>query len=67
MAILELINLMIDAHTIEQLNAEYRQPFEDARRHDFGRPVEYGQRTRRKHHKSVSSLFDQTDSSAATT
>ena len=60
-SILELINLLIDAHTIEQLNAEYRQPFEDARRHDFGRPIEYGQRTKRKHRKTVSSLFDQMD------
>ena len=66
-SILELINLMIDAHTIEQLNAECRKEFEDARRHDFGRPVEYGQRTKRKHHKSVSSLFDKTDKTTATT
>jgi len=52
-SILELINLMIDAHTIEQLNEEFRKPFEDARRHDFGRPIEYGKRTKRKHHKSI--------------
>lgn len=60
-SILELINFMIDAHTVEQLNAEYRAPFEDARRHQYGRKIEYGQRTKRKHHKSVSSLFDQMD------
>ena len=66
-SILELINLMIDAHTIEQLNAEYRAPFEDARRHDFGRHYEYGQRTKRKHHKSVSSLFDQDPNTRAHT
>ena len=56
-SIIELINLMVDAHTIEQLNAEYRAPFEDARRHDFGRKIEYGQRTKRKHHKSID-IFD---------
>ena len=62
-SILELINLMLDAHTIEQLNAEYRQPFEDARRHDFGRKIEYGQRTKRKHHKGID-IFDRQDTAA---
>lgn len=63
-SILELINLMLDAHTIEQMNAEFRQPFEDARRHDFGRPVEYGQRTKRKHRKGVD-MFDRQQGQSA--
>lgn len=47
-SILELIDVMVDAHTVEQLNAEFRKPFEDNNRHDYGKPVEYGKRTRRK-------------------
>lgn len=52
-SILELLDVMIDSHTIEQINQEFRKDFEDCNRHDYGKPVEYGQRTRRKHHKGV--------------
>ena len=52
-SILELLDRMIDYHTIEQLNADMRKDFEDCNRHDYGRPIEYGQRTKRKHHKGV--------------
>ena len=52
-SILELIDVMIDAHTIEQITQEFRKDFEDCNRHEYGRTVEYGQRTKRKHHKGV--------------
>lgn len=52
-SLLELLDTMIDAHTIEQINADFRKDFEDCNRHDYGRPVEYGQRTKRKHHKGI--------------
>ena len=55
-SILELLDVMIDAHTIEALNEEFRKPFEDNARHDYGSVVEYGQRTKRKHHKSIDDL-----------
>lgn len=55
-SILELLDVMIDAHTIEALNAQYRKDFEDNARHDYGREVEYGQRTKRKHRKSIDDM-----------
>ena len=55
-SILELLDVMIDAHTIEALNAQYRKDFEDNARHDYGREVEYGQRTKRKHRKSIEDM-----------
>lgn len=55
-SILELIDVMIDAHTIEALNAQYRKEFEDNARHDYGMEVEYGQRTKRKHHKGIEDM-----------
>lgn len=58
-SILELIDLMIDRHTMEVLNEQYRAGFIDNNRHDFGKPVEYGQRTKRKHHKTVDSMQQQ--------
>lgn len=51
-SILQLVDTLIDSHTIEQLNTDIRRDFEDCNRHDYGKPVEYGQRTKRKHHKS---------------
>ena len=52
-SLLELLDRMIDAHTVEQLNSELRKDFEDCNRHEYGKPIEYGQRTKRKHHKGV--------------
>ena len=60
-SILELIDLMIDRHTMEVLNEQYRAGFIDNNRHDFGKPVEYGQRTKRKHHKTVDGMQQQLD------
>lgn len=51
--LLELLDIMIDEHTAEQVNRELRKDFEDCNRHEFGKPIEFGQRTKRKHHKGV--------------
>ena len=65
--ILDLLDTLIDAHTIEQLNAEMRKDFEDCNRHDFGKPVEYGQRTKRVPVRSIETIeqttirFDEED------
>lgn len=52
-SLLELLDIMIDEHTVEQVNRELRKDFEDCNRHEFGKPIEFGQRTKRKHHKGV--------------
>ena len=52
-SILELLDTMIANHTAEAQAEDFRREFEDCNRHDFGKPIEYGQRTKRKHHKSV--------------
>jgi len=54
-SILDLLDEMINTHTDEFLNEQYRQGFADNNRH-YGKPVEYGQRTKRKHHKSVDDI-----------
>lgn len=69
-SILELIDVLIDAHTVEELNKQYRDGFIDNRRHEYGKPVEYGQRTKRKHRKSVDDMQTHitfTDDDATTT
>ena len=54
-SILELLDYMIDAHTVESVAAELRKPFEDANRSEYGRtPAESPYR--RKHHKDPDSI-----------
>jgi len=65
-SILELLDTLIDAHTIEQLNADMRRDFEDCNRHDYGKPIEYGQRTKQKKHRTPDAMtgliqFSKTD------
>lgn len=55
-SILELLDHLIDNQTAEEEAAELRKEFEDCNRHEFGRPIEYGQRTKRKHHKTPDTL-----------
>lgn len=55
-SIVELMHTMIDAQTIMELNSDFRREFEDANRSDYGRPIEYGQRTRQKKHRTPDSL-----------
>lgn len=50
-SIMELLHHIVDAQTIIDLNhEEVRRSFEDCNRGDNAKPVEYGQRTRRKKH-----------------
>lgn len=56
--IVELIDRLLDDAESEQARCEFREPFEDCARHDFGKAVEYGQRTRRKHKKGIE-MFEQ--------
>lgn len=53
--LVELYTLMIDSYTIAQMDSEaIRKEFEDCNRSDYGKPVQYGNRTKRKHHKNLS-------------
>jgi hypothetical protein len=67
--VLQLLDLLIDAHSVEALNAELRKDFEDADRSDWGKkPVESPYK--RKHHKDPDTLqqtivFDEEDKKAA--
>lgn len=54
-SILELLDHLVDNQTAEQEEAELRKEFEDCR-HDYGRPIIYGERTKRKHHKTPDTL-----------
>lgn len=54
----EVINMLCDAQIIEQLNAGYRQDFEEAARTDNGRTYAYGQKTKSKHHRTPDSVAD---------
>ena len=55
-SILELLDHLIDNQTAEVEEAELRKDFEDCARHDYGRPIIYGERTKRKHHKTPDTL-----------
>ena len=55
-SILDLLDHLIDNQTAEQEAAELRKDFEDCNRHDYGRPIIYGERTKRKHHKTPDTL-----------
>ena len=52
-SILELIDRMIDAHTIDQLEQNFRRAFEDCQRTDSGKTVAYGNKTKSLHHHTV--------------
>ena len=49
-SILELLFRLADEHSNDADMKSIRQEFEDARRHDFGKEVEFGQRTKRVPH-----------------
>jgi len=51
-SLLELLDKFIDHFTTEQDAAELRRMFEDADRAENGRPLAYGERTKRKPHRS---------------
>ena len=52
-SILELIDRMIDAHTIDQLEQNFRRAFEDCQRTDSGKTFAYGNKTKSLHHHTV--------------
>jgi hypothetical protein len=52
-SILELIDRIIDAHTIDQLEQSFRREFEDVGRTDAGKSVEYGRKTKGLHHHTI--------------
>lgn len=52
-SILELIDRMIDAHTIDQLEQNFRRTFEDCQRTDSGKTFAYGNKTKSLHHHTV--------------
>ena len=52
----EVINMLCDAQIIEQLNAGYRQDFEEAARTDSGKTYAYGQKTKGLQHRSPDSI-----------
>lgn len=60
-SILELLFDIVGELEREEDKRDLAQPFEDAQRSDFGKSVEYGQRTRRKKHQDMDSLFDKED------
>ena len=60
-SILELLIDIVGELEREEDKRDLAQPFEDALRSDYGKAVEYGQRTRRKKHQDMDSLFDKED------
>ena len=60
-SILELLIDIVGELEREEDKRDLAQPFEDAQRSDFGKAIEYGQRTRRKKHQDMDSLFDKED------
>ena len=58
-SIVDLLHSMIDAQAVIQLNEGFRKEFEDADRATNGKPVAYGQRTRRKKHYDPDTMPEQ--------
>ena len=56
---LELLDYMIDSHIAEEVNNQYRKEFEDAARAENGKPLAYGERTRRVKHHSPDEYIEQ--------
>jgi hypothetical protein len=50
---LDLLDYLIDSHMDDEMNGQYRQEFEDAARAENGKPLAYGERTKRVKHQSV--------------
>ena len=52
-SILELIDRLIDDHTIDQLEQNFRRAFEDCQRTDSGKTFAYGNKTKSLHHHTI--------------
>ena len=50
---LDLLDKLIEFHCDDSDMEEVRKTFEDARRHEFGKNIEYGKPTRRSHHYDI--------------
>ena len=60
-SLLDMLDQLLEEHQREQDNEELRQMFEDCNRHEWGRKISYGKRTKRvKHHNvdEMHGLFD---------
>ena len=57
-SILELIDKLIDNHSKDSDLQEFRQSFEDANRHEFGKTIEFGHKPKQRHSRSVNNMFD---------
>ncbi len=60
-SILELLLEIVGELEREEDKKDLQQPFEDATRSEFGQDIKYGQRTKRKHHKEIDSMFKDED------
>ena len=56
---LDLLDYLIDSQLSDEYNAQYRQEFEDAARAENGKPLVYGERTRRVKHHSPDDYIEQ--------
>lgn len=57
-SILDLVDKLIDIHTKDSDMAVFRALFADDGRAENGKPLAYGERTKRKRHSSPDSMFD---------
>ena len=55
-SVFECLMMMADAATVTKLDEEIAQMFGDNMRHDYGKPIEYGKRTKRVKHRTPDSL-----------
>lgn len=56
---LDLLDYLIDSQLSDEYNAQYRQEFEDAARAENGKPLAYGERTKRVKHHSPDDYIEQ--------
>ena len=57
-SLLELIDVLIDLHAGDSDVKELREQFEDCNRSDYGKKIEYGQRTRQTKRKDIETMND---------
>lgn len=60
-SILELLLDIVGELEREEDKRDLQEPFADAQRSEYGQDIQYGQRTKRKHHKEIDSMFNDED------
>lgn len=60
-SIMELLLDVVGELEREEDKKDLQAPFEDASRSDFGKDIQYGQRTKRKKHQDIDSMFTDDD------